>query len=443
MLERCFKVKAQGSTPRREILAGGSTFLAAMYIIIVNPTILSSAGMSFSAALTATVLMSFIGSLAMGLYARNPILVAPGMGLNALFAYTMVLGAGIPIEVALGCVFWSGVLFLLLAIFNVRHYVVKAIPATLRCAIACGIGLFITTIGLVNAKFVVPNPATVMGISHMTAPVAVFLIGLAITGMLTVRKTQGALIIGVLITTLLAWPVGRWFGDGSAYTFGVSSTLVNFQGFISMPDLSGIGQVDFLGALKLSYVPFIFVILFTTFFDALSTFMGVCQAGNLFDEKGEPRNMQRAMVVDSISALVSAPLGTSPTNAFVESAAGISQGARTGLAAVVCALLFLPFLFLSPLLQLVPAIATAPALIMVGVFMVSSIGKIDWADLEEAVPAFIAMIFIPLTYSITHGVVFGMLAFVVVKVAKGKFKEVQPAMWILSILALLLLLTEH
>lgn len=210
-----------------------------------------------------------------------------------------------------------------------------------------------------------------------------------------------------------------------------------------MPDLSGIGQVDFLGALKLSYVPFIFVILFTTFFDALSTFMGVCQAGNLFDEEGEPRNMQRAMVVDSISALVSAPLGTSPTNAFVESAAGISQGARTGLAAVVCALLFLPFLFLSPLLQLVPAIATAPALIMVGVFMVSSIGKIDWADLEEAVPAFIAMIFIPLTYSITHGVVFGMLAFVVVKVAKGKFKEVQPAMWILSILALLLLLTEH
>lgn len=442
MLERCFGAKAQGSTPKREILAGGSTFLAAMYIIIVNPTILSSTGMSFSAALTATVLMSFIGSLAMGLYARNPILVAPGMGLNALFAYAMVLGAGMSVEVALGCVFWSGVLFTLLALFNVRHYVVKAIPATLRCAIACGIGLFITMIGLVNAKFVVSNPATVVGIGHMNAPITAFLIGLAITAILVVRKTQGALIIGVVLTTLLAWPIGRWFGDGSAYTHGASATLVNFQGLVSMPDLSGIGRVDIWGALKFSYIPFIFVILFTTFFDALSTFMGVCQAGNLFDEKGEPRNMQRAMMVDSLSALISAPLGTSPTNAFVESAAGISQGARTGLAAVVCALLFLPFLFLSPLLQLVPSIATAPALIMVGVFMVSSIGKIEWTELEEAIPAFIAMVFIPLTYSITHGVVFGMLAFVVVKVAKGKFREVQPAMWILFVLALLLLLTE-
>ncbi|QEL11653.1 NCS2 family permease [Kushneria phosphatilytica] len=439
MLDRYFSIEAAGSTVRREILAGIATFLAAMYIIVVNPSILSSAGVPFPGALTATVLISFFGSLMMGLYARNPVLVAPGMGINALFTYTMVMGAGLPWETALGCVFWAGVLFAVLAVFNARQYVIDAIPAQLRHAIACGIGLFITVIGLVNAGFLVGNPDTVVGLGEMTPMLVTFLIGLAVTAVLVARRQQGALIIGIVVTTLLAVPIGRWWGDASGVTPDQAATLVNYHGLVAWPDFSLIGRLDLLGALKVAYWPFIFVILFTAFFDALSTFMGICQAGNLLDEQGEPRNIRQSMVIDALSALISGPLGTSPASAYVESAAGISQGGRTGLVAVICGLLFLPFLFLSPLLSLVPSIATSPALIMVGVFMLAPIRNIHWDQLDDAIPAFVAMILIPLTYSITHGVVFGFLSFVVVKVGVGKAREVRPAMWVLFVLSILLL----
>ncbi|WP_110666223.1 NCS2 family permease [Salinicola halophilus] len=440
MIDNYFSLRSRGTSVRTEVLAGVATFLAAMYIIVVNPAILSGAGVPFAGALTATVIISFFGSVMMGLYARNPVLVAPGMGINALFAYTMVLGAGIPWQTALGCVFWSGVLFAILAAFNVRRYVVDAIPATLRHAIACGIGLFITVIGLVNAGLLVSNPATVVGLGEMSPTLITFLIGLGITAVLVARGVQGALIIGIVLTTLMAIPIGRLWGDGSAWSpDGATATLVNFQGIFAWPDFSAMGQVDFLGALSIGYWPFIFVILFTTFFDAMSTFIGVCQAGNLLDENGEPQNIRRSMMVDAASALISAPLGTSPANAYVESAAGISQGGRTGLVAVIAGLLFLPFLFLSPLLALVPTIATAPALIMVGVFMLSPIRTIDWQQYDDAIPAFVAMILIPLTYSITHGVVFGFLTYVVVKVGVGKSHEVRPAMWVLFALSILML----
>jgi len=438
VLEQLFNIKKEGSTPKREILAGISTFLAAMYIIVVNPTILGGAGIPFSQALTATVLISAFGSFAMGAYARSPVLVAPGMGANALFTYTMVVGAKIPLTIALGCVFWSGVLFFIMSAFNVRQYVIDAIPRSLRHAVACGIGLFITVIGLVNAKFLVSNPDTVLGMGHLTPAVVTFLLGLVITAALVTRKIPGALIIGIILTTIMAIPIGRWWGDGAAYAPGLH-TLVNYSGIFALPDFSGLFHVNVLGALKIAYWPFIFVILFTTFFDALSTFMGLSQAANLLDEKGQPRNMRRSMVVDATSALISAPLGTSPANAYVESAAGISQGGRTGLVAVVCGLLFIPFLFLSPLLSLIPSIATAPALIMVGVFMLGPIRLIEWKEMEEAIPAFIAMVLIPITYSITVGVVFGFLALVVCKTAAGKAREVHLTMWILAILSLLLL----
>ena len=445
MLERYFGIKAQGSTLRREIIAGASTFLAAMYIIAVNPSILHQANIPFDQALTATVLISAFGCLAMGLYAKNPILVAPGMGLNALFTYTMVIGHGMPLPIALGCVFWAGVLFLLLALFNARKYVIEAIPASLRYGVGSGIGLFVTLIGLKNAGLVVSNPATIVGMGDITPTLTVFLLGLAVTIGLVVRKVPGALVLGIAITTLLALPIGRWF-DGESFKIATesSTTLVNYAGIIAQPSFERFNAshwtdlVDIFGALNFSVMPFIFVVLFTTFFDALSTFMSVCQAGNLLDEKGEPRNLKRSMMVDAFSALVSGPLGTSSANAFVESAAGVSQGGKTGVVAVVCALLFLPFLFLSPLLQLVPALATAPALVMVGVFMASSIGEVNWRDLEVGIPAFLAMIMIPLTYSITHGIVFGMLSFVVVKVACGKWKDIHPAMWILFLLSLAL-----
>jgi adenine/guanine/hypoxanthine permease len=436
-VERFFGIHIAGSTVRTEVLAGITTFLTAMYIIVVNPAVLAQGGVPFSAALTATVLVSFFGSCAMGFYARNPVLVAPGMGMNALFAFVMVHGGGMPWQTALGCVFWSGVIFALLALFNVRKLVVDAIPENLRHAVSCGIGLFITLIGLVNAKFIVGDPVTLVHSAKLNPVLLTFLAGLALTVWLVARRIKGALMIGIVLTTVLAIPIGRWWGDGSAY--GTTSTLVNWQGFVARPDFSGIGQLDLLGSLKLAYWPFIFVMLFTSFFDALSTFMAVSDVGNLVDEDGNPRHIRQSMMVDAFSALLSAPLGTSPANAFIESAAGISQGGRTGLVAVVAGLCFLPFLFLSPLLSLVPAIATAPALILVGVFMIESITRIEWQRFDEAVPAFVAMILIPLTYSITDGVAYGFLAYVLLKLATGRVREVKPAMWVIVAFAVVLL----
>lgn len=441
VLDRYFGIRAAGSSVKVEIVGGITTFLTSMYIIVVNPGILSQGGVPFSAALTATVLVSFLGSCAMGLYARNPVLVAPGMGMNALFAFVLVHGAGMPWQTALGCVFWSGVLFALLASFNARQLVVDAIPANLRHAVSCGIGLFISLIGLVNAKFIVSDPVTIVHSAHLNPVIITFLVGLAIASVLVARRVTGALMIGVVATTLLAIPIGRWWGDGTAYWPAAiaTKTLVNWQGLFAAPDFSALGQLDLLGALKFAYWPFIFVMLFTSFFDALSTFMAVSEAGNLLDENGNPRNIRQSMIVDSLSALVSAPLGTSPANAYIESAAGISAGGRTGFVAVVAGLCFLPFLFLSPLLSLVPAIATAPVLILVGVFMMESITKIEWHRFDEAIPAFIAMILIPLTYSISDGIAWGFLSFVVLKLFMGRVKEIKPTMWVVAALSLVLL----
>lgn len=436
-MDRWFGIRAAGSSVGVEVLAGITTFLTAMYIIVVNPAVLAQGGVPFSAALTATVLVSFLGSCAMGLYARNPVLVAPGMGMNALFSFVLVHGAGMSWQTALGCVFWSGVIFAALALFNVRALVVDAIPANLRHAVSCGIGLFITLIGLVNAKFIVGDPVTLVHSAKLNPVLLTFLAGLAVTFLLVARRTRGALMVGIVFTTVLSIPIGRWWGDGSAY--GGTATLVNWQGIFAAPDFSAIGQLDLVGALKVAYWPFIFVMLFTSFFDALSTFMAVSDVGNLVDDQGDPRNIRQSMKVDAFSALLSGPLGTSPANAFIESAAGIAQGGRTGLVAVVAGACFVPFLFLSPLLSLVPTIATAPALILVGVFMIEAITRIEWHRFDEALPAFLAMILIPLTYSITDGLAYGFLAYVLLKAGTGRAREVRPAMWVIALLAVLLL----
>ncbi len=306
-----------------------TTFLTAMYIIVVNPGILSQAGVPFAAALTATVIVSFLGSCAMGLYARNPVLVAPGMGMNALFTFVMVHGGKMPWQTALGCVFWAGVLFATLAAFNARKLVVDAIPANLRHAVSCGIGLFISLIGLVNAKFIVGDPVTIVHATSLNPVIVTFLAGLAVTTVLVVRRVTGALMLGIVATTLLAIPIGRVWGDGSAYWPAAiaTKTLVNWNGLVAAPDFSALGQLDLLGSLKVAYWPFIFVMLFTAFFDALSTFMAISEAGNLRDRDGNPRNIRQSMIVDAFSAVVSAPLGTSPANAYIESAAGMSAGA--------------------------------------------------------------------------------------------------------------------
>lgn len=433
-LDRFFNVTQRGSTLKTEILAGLATFLAGMYIIVVNPAVLSDAGIPFTAALSATVLISFMGSLAMAFYARNPILVAPGMGMNALFTYTLVLGAGLSWEVALGCVFWSGVMFAILAMFNVRKAIIEAIPLSLRYAITCGIGLFITFIGLQNAGFITGSDATLVSLGNMDAHLATFFLGLIATAVLVIMRFNGALVMGIALTTLAAIPMGRlWGGD---------EVMVAWTGLAAWPDFSAVMQVDIMGALKVAYLPFIFVMLFTNFFDAMSCFMALSEsAPELKDEDGNPRNLRRSMTVDAFSSMIAAPLGTSAAQTFIESGAGVAQGGRTGLVALVIALLFLPFLFLSPLLTLVPSIATAPALVLVGLFMMAPISKIDWEHFDQAFPAFLAIILMPLTYSITLGIAFGFISFVLIKVCTGRFVEIKPAMWITAALSVVMLMT--
>ena len=416
---------------KTEVLAGVSTFLATMYIIVVNPAILSQTGMPFSAVLTATVLLSFLGSMMMGLYAKNPIVVAPGMGLNAFFTFTAVKTMGISYQIALGAVFWAGILFLILSIFNIRTQILKAIPQPLRLGISAGIGLFITLIGFENAKFIVGNPATLIGIADLHNPaVLTFLFGLLLTAALVVRRVPGAIIIGVVLTTLAAYPIGRFWGDATA-DFG-HKTLVNWSGLVAAPDFSLLFQLDLLGSLKWSVFPVIFAFAFTDLFDSLSTFMGLAEAANLKDETGEPRNVKQALLTDAFATLVAGLLGTSPGTAYIESAVGIEQGGRTGQTAITAGLLFLPFMFLSPLLSAIPAIATAPSLILVGVFMIRPIAKINWDNLEDAIPAFLAMVLVPFSYSITQGIIWGFLSYTLLKLMVGRAKEISPALWLID-----------
>lgn len=439
MMRDPFNLQKNNSSVKNEIIGGVTTFLATMYIIVVNPAIISETGMPFSGVLTATVLVSAFSSIAMGLYANNPIVIAPGMGLNAFFTYSVVLGRQVDWTTALGAVFWSGVVFILLSVFNVRTKIVKAIPKQLRYAIACGIGLFIATIGFMNANFIIADPATVIGLGEMNPVTLTFLVGLALTSILVVLRIRGALIIGIAITTALAIPIGRFYGDASAITPGGAATLVTWQGLVAPPDFSVFLQLDILGSLKLAIWPVIFAFLFTDMFDSLSTFIGVAEAANLTDDQGEPRRIKESLIVDGISTTISGLFGSSSGTSYIESATGIEEGGRTGLTAVVAGLLFLPFMFISPLLSIVPAIATAPALIIVGVFMMKPVRQINWSQLDDAIPALLALLLIPLTYSITQGIVWGFLSWTVIKVFTGKPQEVTPTLLVIDVFAILAL----
>ncbi|MFB9862549.1 NCS2 family permease [Rufibacter immobilis] len=435
-----FDLKKNGTTLQTEIIAGVSSFLATSYIIVVNPSILSQAGMPFSAVLTATVLVCFFSSCMMGLYAKNPILVAPGMGLNAFFTFTAVLGMKVPWPVALGAVFWSGIVFLLLSAFNVRTYIVQAIPRPLRYAIAAGIGLFISLIGFSNAKFVVSNPATIIGMGELTPAVLTFIAGLLITAVLVTKQVRGGILLGILFTTLAAYPIGRWWGLEAAG--GAPDTLINWNGIFSAPDFSLFFQLDLVNSLQWSVVPVIFAFVFTDMFDSLSTLVGLAEAANLLDERGEPRNVKRSLMVDAFATTMAGLVGSSPGTAYIESAVGIEAGGRTGLTAVVGGLLFLPFLFLAPLLSMVPAIATAPAVVLVGVFMVRPVIKINWQQLDEAIPAFLAMVLIPFSYSITQGIIWGFLSWTALKLIMGKKEDVPLPLLIVDVFCVIALILE-
>ncbi len=437
-MEKFFKLKELGSDFKTEVLAGVTTFLATMYIIIVNPAILSPTGMPFSGVLTATILVSAFSSIMMGLYAKNPIVLAPGMGINAFFTFTVVIGMGIDWHIALGAVFWSGVIFLILSIFNVRTLIIKSIPQQIRFGIAVGIGLFIALIGFTNAKFIVANSVTIVGLGELNPITITFLVGLAITILLVIKKIKGALIIGIATTTILSIPIGRYYGDASAINFG-TSTLVTWKGLFALPDFSLLFVLNFVDSFKLSLLPVIFSMLFVDMFDSLSTFIGVAEAGNLKDEEGEPLRIKESLIVDSFATMFAGLTGTSAGTSYIESAAGIEEGGRTGMTAVIAGLLFLPFLFLSPLLSIVPSIATAPALIIVGVFMMTPITAVNWRKLDDAIPAFMGMFLIPLTFSITQGIIWSFLSFTIIKITIGKRDEVHWMLYVIDAFAILAL----
>lgn len=416
---------------KREALAGLTTFLTISYIIVVNPSILANpaTGMSFSAVLTATVLICFSMTLMMGLYAKLPFAVAPGMGINAFFTFSIIIGQKVPWATALGMVVWSGVIFLALSFSSLREKIVAALPQNLRIAISGGIGLFLAFIGLKNAGWVVADPVTFvrMGPMHSTALLA--LLGLFISVVFLRKKSPLAFLAGILAATIGAWSIGD---------------IKTPSSFISAPDFSLFLQMDLWGALKLSLLPAIFSLMLTDLLDSISSFVGVSQATGLVDDKGQPLRLRQGLIVDAWATFTAGLLGSSSGTAYIESAAGIEAGGRTGLTSVFTALLFLPCLFLAPLAGMVPAYATAPVLIIVGALMFRSISKLKLESMEELIPAFLTLILIPLTFSITQGILWGIVSYTLLKTLSSSTQEKPtPMLYALSFLGLVLLWIEN
>jgi AGZA family xanthine/uracil permease-like MFS transporter len=414
-----------------DIVGGITTFFTMAYIVVVNPGILSSpgTGMPFTGALTATVLVASSMTLLMGLYARLPFAVAPGMGLNAFFAFTIVIQSKVPWQTALGIVFWAGVLFLLVSATPLREQIALAIPPALRSAAAAGIGLLLTFIGLRNAGLVVGDPATLVRMGTLDHRALFLLIGILVAVALMRRNNPLAFLTAIFSVTALGW------------IFGFAKPP---DQLVSAPDFSSAFlKLDVWGALRLALLPAILAILFTDLFDSLSTFIGVSTAAGLTDPEGRPINLRRGLIVDALATLSSGLAGTSPATAYVESIAGIRMGARTGTASVVTALCFVPCFFLGPLVAAVPGYATASVLILVGVSMFQSVTTIKFASIEDALPAFVTVVLIPLTLSITQGILWGFVLHALLYAVAGRSREVSVTLWLLSALSAGLLLLGH
>lgn len=433
-LESTFKLKELGSNPRTEVIAGLTTFLTMAYIIVVNPLVLSDAGVPANGALAATVLIAALSSIIMGLYANLPIALAPGMGLNAFFTYTLVLAMGLTWQQALGAVFLSGIGCIIISLpgLNLREAIVRAVPAGVRLGVAAGIGLFLALIGMVNAGVIVSNPATVVGFGGFSATFVLFIIGLVVAGWLLIKKARGALLIGILVASVLAmvFQALGWI-EGAVFYPESLVALPSFDTFLAM---------DLRGVLTLAVLGPVFALLFTDLFDSISTFMAVTKVAGLQDEDGTPKNVGKALLADSVATMLSGPVGSSSATSYIESAAGVNAGGRSGLTAVVAGLLFLPFMFFSPLLGLIPAVATAPVLVLVGLFMMAPLKDLDWSDYSTVIPAFVALIAIPFSYSITTGIVLGFIVHVLLKVLTGKIREVPVILWAVFVLSVALLL---
>ena len=401
------------------------------YIVVVNPSILATpgTGMVFSGVLTATVLVAFSMTLLMGLFARLPFAVAPGMGLNAFFAYTVIIRDGVPWQTALGIVFWAGVLFLLVSITPVRERIATSIPAGLRLSAAAGIGLLLTFIGLRNAGLVAGDPVTLVRLGTLDHR-AVFLVGGVVVAVALMRRNSPlAFLAAIFVVTAFAW------------TLGYAAVPERILG---PPDFSSVFlELDILGALRLALVPAMVSIMFTDLFDSLSTFIGVAKAAGLTDANGRPINLRRGLIVDSCATLGAGLAGSSPGTAYVESIAGIRMGGRSGMTAVVTALCFLPCFFIAPLAAAVPAYATAPVLVLVGVTMFQAVAEINFATIEDSLPAFVTLVLIPLTFSITQGILWGFILHALLYTVVGRAKQVPAILWALAVISVLLLLLER
>lgn len=417
-----FKIKERGSTVKREIVAGITTFLAMAYILAVNPNILSESGMSWGSVFTATAISSAIATLVMAFVANLPIALAPGLGLNAFFTYTVVLGMGCTWQFALTAVLLEGILFIILSICGVREAIIKSIPGSLKKAVAVGIGLFIAIIGLVNAGIVGSDTGTIIGfenlnLDHASALVAV--IGLVITIVLYILKVPGAILVGIIATTIIGIP------------FGVTKVPEGFSP-ISKPEAPYFFQFEFQNVLSLKFLVVFFTFLFTDMFDTIGTLMGVAEQGNLKDKDGNILNAKGSLLADAVGTVAGACLGTSTVTSFVESSSGVAAGGRTGLSSVVTAGLFLLALLLNPLFALIPSAATAPALIFVGYLMMKSVTEINFKDPTEGIPAFVTIMVMPFSYSISKGIAWGVISYVIAKVAGKKAKEIPVITWVLA-----------
>lgn len=421
-MEKLFKLRERGTTVSREVVAGITTFLAMAYILAVNPGILSDAGMSFGPVFTATAVSSAIATLVMAFLANLPVALAPGMGLNAFFTYTVVIGMGCSWQFALTAVLVEGILFIILSLVGIREAIIKSIPASLRKAVAVGIGLFIALIGLSNAGVTSSSLGTIIGFVTLNTsnPAAlVAILGLIVTIVLYVLNVPGSILIGIAVTTVIGIP------------FGVTTVPSGFSP-VSLPSAPYFLQFEWTDVLSLKFFIVFFTFLFTDMFDTIGTLMGVSEQAGLTDKNGNIPNAKEALLADAVGTVAGAMLGTSTVTSFVESSSGVAAGGRTGLASVVTAVFFLLALFFSPLFALIPSAATAPALIFVGFLMMKSVSSIDFSELTEGIPSFITIMVMPFGYSIAKGISWGIIAYVICKVAGKKAKEIPLVTWILA-----------
>jgi len=424
-LQQFFKLKEKGTSSKTEIIAGITTFFTMVYIVFVNPSVLGDAGMDKQVVFVTTCLIAGFGTIAMGLFSNLPIALAPAMGLNAFFAYVVVGKLGYSWQVGMGTIFWSSVGLLLLTIFQIRYWLMASIPLSLRVGIGAGIGFFIALIGFKNMGLVVANPATLVALGDLHSPqVLLGILGFFIIVVLAARNIYSGVLISIATVTALA----LYFDPN-----------VMFHGIVSMPPAltQVVGQVDIAGALDTALIGIIFSFLLVNLFDSSGTLLGVTDKAGFSDEKGRFPKMKQALYVDSASAVVGSYIGTSAISTYIESGAGVSVGGRTGMTAVVVGLLFLLTIFFSPLAGMVPAYATAGALVYVGILMASSLIKVQWDDLTEATPAFITAAMMPFTYSITEGIAFGFISYCVMKLGTGRWREVNAPVWVVSLLFLI------